>query len=248
MGLEANGRLWPNADIAATARSMPMRTRLAAILMLIPVLAAGTPARAQAVTDQTMMVARAVDTVERLRSDPNLQQVVTDKLAHARAVLIVPDLVKGGFILGAEYGTGILLARNARGRWSGPAFYSVASGSVGLQVGLEDSETLFVIMSEGGLSAIMDNRMKLGADAGIALVVVGAGASASTTTNAGADIYAFNDAVGVYGGVSLEGSAILPRDSWNAAYYGGNPTPADIVLSDRVDSPQADRLRDVLAH
>ena len=225
-----------------------MRTRLAALLMLIAAVAAGGPARAQeAVTDQTRLVARAVDAVERLRSDPHLQRMITDKLAHARAVLVVPDLVKGGFLFGAEYGTGILLARNARGRWSGPAFYSVASGSFGLQIGLEDAETLYVIMSDGGLSAIMNNRMKLGADAGIAVATIGAGASASTTTNVGADIYAFNDALGVYGGVSLEGSAILPRDSWNAAYYGGNPIPADIVLSDRVDSRQADRLRDVLA-
>jgi lipid-binding SYLF domain-containing protein len=75
---------------------------------------------------------------------------------------------------------------------------------------------------------------------------VGAGASASTTTNAGADIYAFNKAVGVYGGISLAGSAILPRESWNAAYYGGSPTPEQIVLERRFNSPQADRLRDVL--
>jgi lipid-binding SYLF domain-containing protein len=223
-----------------------MRTRLAA-LMLIAVLVGSGPAGAQAVTDQTLMVAKAVNTVERLRSDPHLQGLITDKLAHARAVLIVPDLVKGGFFFGAEYGTGILLARNAAGRWSGPAFYSIASGSFGLQIGLQDAATLFIIMSDGGLSAIMDNRMKLGADAGVAVVVIGAGASASTTTNAGADIYAFNNAVGIYGGVSLEGSAILPRDSWNAAYYGGNPAPGDIVLSNRVDSAQADRLRDVLA-
>ncbi len=224
-----------------------MLTRLFAPLMLIAVLFGGVPARAQAVTDQTMMVDKAVNTVERLRGDPHLQRMVTDTLARARAVLIVPDLVKGGFVFGAEYGTGILLARDRQGRWSGPAFYSVASGSFGLQIGLEDSATVFVIMSDGGLSAIMDNRMKLGADAGIAVVTVGAGASASTTTNAGADIYAFSAAVGVYGGVSLEGSAILPRHSWNAAYYGGNPSPGDIVLAHRVDTRQADRLRNVLA-
>ena len=224
-----------------------MVARLAALLMLMAVLAAGGPALAQAVPDQTLIVAKAVNTVERLRSDSHLQRLISDKLPHARAVLIVPDLVKGGFIFGAEYGTGILLARNAQGRWSGPAFYSIASGSFGLQIGLQDAETLFIIMSDGGLSAIMNDRMKLGADAGIAVVMIGAGASASTTTNTGADIYAFNNAIGVYGGVSLEGSAILPRHSWNAAYYGGNPTPEDIVLRDRVDSRQADRLRDVLA-
>ncbi|MDA8232075.1 MAG: lipid-binding SYLF domain-containing protein [Magnetospirillum sp.] len=224
-----------------------MIRRLLPLLILAAGLLGAAPAGAQAVTDQTLLVARAVNTVERLRSDSRMQSTITDRLAHARAVLIVPNLVKGGFLFGAEYGTGVLLTRSPDGGWSGPAFYSVASGSFGLQIGLQDAETLYVIMSDGGLSAIMNNRMKLGADAGIAMVIVGAGAEASTTTNAGADIYAFNNAVGAYGGVSLEGSAILPRHAWNAAYYGGNPTPEDILLARKVDNPQADRLRDVLA-
>jgi len=176
-----------------------------------------------------------------------MQVDITNLLGRARAVLIVPDLVKGGFIFGAEYGTGVLLAKSADGHWSGPAFYSVASGNFGLQIGLQDASSLYIIMSDGGLSAIMNNRLKLGADAGIAVAVVGAGASASTTTNAGADVYAFNTAIGLYGGVSLEGSAILPRESWNAAYYGGNPSPTDIVVARRVDNPQTDHLRDLLA-
>ena len=222
-----------------------MFARLAALLALLSLLAA--PAFAQQATDQTMMVSRAANTVERLRSDAHMQEDITRLLGRARGVLIVPDLVKGGFIFGAEYGTGVLLVRDQVGSWSGPAFYSIASGSLGLQIGLQDAASLYVIMSDGGLSAIMNNRMKLGADAGVAIVVVGAGASASTTTNAGADIYAFNSAVGLYGGVSLEGSGILPRESWNAAYYGGTVSPEDILLGRKTDNPQADRLRDLLA-
>ena len=221
-----------------------MFARTAAIVALLFLLA-GT-AVAQDVTDQSMMVSRASNTVERLRSDPHMQVDISRLLARSRAVLIIPDLVKGGFIFGAEYGTGVLLAKGPDGRWSGPAFYSIASGSFGLQVGLQDAANMYIIMSEGGLSAIMNNRMKLGADAGVAIVAVGAGASAATTTNVGADIYAFNTAVGVYGGVSLVGSGILPRDSWNAAYYGDSPSPEDIVAR-KVDNPQSDHLRDLLA-
>jgi Uncharacterized conserved protein len=209
-------------------------------------LALAAPAGAQGVGDQTQTVNRAVSTIERLRSDSKIEPNVRSLLARARAVLIVPDLVKGGFIIGAEYGTGVLLTRDGQGRWSGPAFYSVASGSIGLQIGVKDAETLFVIMNDGALRAIMENRFKAGADAGVALAHVGAGAEAATTLNAGADIYAFSKAVGVYGGASLEGSGILPRHSWNAAYYGGNPSPEDILIARRLDSPQADRLRDIL--
>lgn len=204
------------------------------------------PARADEVSDPSRTVAKAATTVERLRRASAMQGDVDRLLARSHAVLIIPDLIKGGFILGAEYGTGVLLTKDRAGRWSGPAFYSVASGSLGLQVGLQDSETMFIIMSEGGLRAVMTDRFKAGADAGVAVAHVGAGAEASTTGNGGADIYAFSKAVGAYGGASLEGSGILPRHSWNAAYYGGNPTPEDIVISRRLDSPQADRLRDLL--
>jgi lipid-binding SYLF domain-containing protein len=216
-------------------------------LMTLPLmtLTAGG-AWAEPALDQARIVSRAASTIERLRADPNLGPHLANAMSRARAVLIVPDLVKGGFLIGAEYGTGVLLTRSG-GRWSGPAFYSVASASVGLQVGLQDAETVFVIMSDGGLSAVMDNRFKAGATASVAVRTVGAGAQAAPTTNAGADIYAFATAVGVYGGATLDGAGILPRHSWNAAYYGGSPTPEAIVLRGEIDSPQADRLRDVLS-
>lgn len=218
---------------------------LAALILAGGILARG--AAAQQVTDQTMMVGKAVTVVERLRADPNFSGQMANLLGRARAVLVVPDLVKGGFILGAQYGTGVLLARDGSGRWSGPAFYSIAAGSVGLQIGLQDAEAVYVIMSEGGLKAVVENQFKAGAEAGVAVAVIGAGASANTTTNVGADIYAFSRAVGLYGGATLDGAGILPRHSWNAAYYGGNPTPEDILFSRGVDSPQADRLRDILS-
>jgi lipid-binding SYLF domain-containing protein len=221
-----------------------MRRVVAALIVLLS--ACAIPARADPVTEQTQVVNKAVNTVERLRRDPNMNRDFDARLARAHAVLIVPDLVKGGFILGAEWGTGVLLTRDPQGRWSGPAFYSVASGSVGLQIGLQDAETVFVIMSQAGLRAVMEDRFKAGANAGVAVAHVGGGAHAATTSNAGADIYAFNKAMGLYGGASLDGSGILPRHSWNAAYYGGNPAPEEIVIQRRLDSPQADRLRDAL--
>ncbi|CAA7620115.1 lipid-binding SYLF domain-containing protein [Magnetospirillum sp. SS-4] len=220
-----------------------MRRLIAAMMLTL----LGWTAHAQGVTDQTMMVGKAVTTVERLKADANLSKPLADALARARAVLVIPDLVKGGFILGAQYGTGVLLARSPDGRWSGPAFYSIAAGSVGLQIGLQDAEAVYVIMSEGGLRAVVDNQFKAGAGAGVAVATFGAGAEANTTTNIGADIYAFSRAVGLYGGAALDGAGILARHSWNAAYYGGNPTPEDILFHRGVDNRQADRLREMLS-
>ena len=219
---------------------------LRCLLLMIALLAGGN-AQAQGVTDQTQMVSKAVNTMDRLKGDAGRQRLIASKLANARAVLIIPDLVKGGFFVGAEYGTGVLLTRGRDGLWSGPAFYSIASGSFGLQIGLQDAETLFVIMSDNGLYAIMNDKMKLGAAANVAVAIVGVGAEADTTTNTGADIYAFSSAAGLYAGVSLQGSGILPRHAWNGAYYGSNATPEDILLRRTVDNPQANRLRDVLS-
>lgn len=222
------------------------RSLLALIPAALLTAVAAPPLAAQVVSDQSRMVAKAASTVERISRDAEFGPRLANLLPRARAAFIVPDLLKAGLLLGAEYGTGVLLVRGEDGRWSGPAFYSVASGSLGLQLGIQDSETVYVIMTEGGLNAIKDNRFKMGADAGVALAHVGAGAEASTTTNGGADIYSLSKAVGAYGGASLEGAAILPRHSWNAAFYGGNPHPDDILVSRSLDTPQADRLRDLL--
>lgn len=215
---------------------------LALIAWLIP-----AAVRAQTVTDQSVMVNRAVTTVERLRADPSMAGSMNDLLPKARGVLIVPDLVKGGFFFGAQYGTGLLMVRDSGGNWSHPAFFSIAAGSFGLQIGLQDAEAVYVIMTDGGLNAVLDNRFKAGASAGVAVTVVGAGAEAATTTHAGADIYAFSRAVGLYGGLTLDGAGILPRHSWNAAYYGGNPTVQDILYNRTVSNPQSDRLRSIVS-
>jgi len=215
---------------------------LALIAWLIP-----AAVKAQTVTDQSVMVNRAVTTVERLRADPSMAESMNDLLPKARGVLIVPDLVKGGFFFGAQYGTGLLMVRDRNGDWSYPAFFSIAAGSFGLQIGLQDAEAIYVIMTDGGLNAVLDNRFKAGASAGVAVTVVGAGAEAATTTHVGADIYAFSRAVGLYGGLTLDGAGILPRHSWNAAYYGGNPTVQDVLYNRAVSNPQSDRLRGIVA-
>jgi lipid-binding SYLF domain-containing protein len=199
-----------------------------------------------AVSDQAILVAHAVNAVQELRSQPNLQRFVTGKLAHARAVMIVPDMYKAGFLVGGAYGTGLLLIRNPRGGWNGPAFYSITSASFGLQAGIQDASEMLVIMSQGGLRAVMDNRFKLGASAGVAVATVGANAAADTTANGGADIYMVATAVGAYGGLTLDGSVILPKQSWNDAYYGNHLSAGQILTQGRAGNPQANALKDAL--
>src|SRR5579862_8641882 len=109
-------------------------------------LGGATPAFA---SDQTELLESATHTVDHLRSDPSFAQA-QQMLRHARAVLIVPHLVKGGFIFGAEGGDGVLLERHGRS-WSQPAFYTLGSASFGLQAGLEEAQIVLLIMSDRAL-------------------------------------------------------------------------------------------------
>jgi lipid-binding SYLF domain-containing protein len=216
------------------------------LILVLTLALAALPALAQ--QDQ-QTVNSSLSTLERMKGDANFRDGFQPKLDQARAVVIVPALYKGGFIFGGQYGNGVLLARLEDGSWSYPAFYTMEGGSFGLQIGLESTAVLFIIMTDKGLHAMLDNQFKFGADTGVTVLVVGAGVGASTTSNLGADIYAYSlTGVGLYGGLSLEGTVLSARESWDAAYYGSNVSSRAIVLDNAVSNPRADALRDILAH
>ena len=169
------------------------------------------------------------------------------QMTTARAVLIIPELVQGGFILGAAGGRGTLLARNGPKDWSPPAFYGMGSGSVGLQIGAKVSEIVFIIRTEKGLNAILDHKFKFGAEAGVTMVAVGIGLEGASTTAGGADIVAFSNSAGLFAGASIEGSYLDADNDWNALYYGSGATTKGIVLDRRYNNPGAEPLRQYLA-
>lgn len=217
---------------------------LVASLMLVLSSLMAAPARAN---DQQELVDRAKITVDTLRNDSNLKQPINSLLARARAVLVFPNLFKAGFILGGEGGSGVLLVKGTDGTWSSPAFFGMGSGSLGLQIGAQQSEVMFIIMTEGGLRKILNNSMKLGADASVAVGPIGAGVEASTTTNLDRDIYAYSKTVGLFGGGAFEGSVLTPREEWNRAYYGDGATTRAIAIERKFDNFGANTLKNALA-
>ena len=200
---------------------------------------------ARAVTEQEHLVNEAQLTLEKLLGDDNLGNM-PDFLNRARAVYIIPALFKGGFVLGAEGGKGVLLAKGSDGSWSSPAFYTMAGGSIGLQAGGQISEVVFTIMNDEALKAIMEDNFKMGGDISVAIGPIGAGLEAGTTTNFDADVYAFSHAVGFFGGGSLEGTAILNDEDDNQTYYGTAAPPEAILLERRFNNPQSEPLRKLL--
>jgi lipid-binding SYLF domain-containing protein len=201
---------------------------------------------AAALSEQQELVERARLTFEKLIADPEFNQLPY-YVGKAQALLIFPELVKGGFIVGGEGGSGVLVVRDDTLGWSYPAFYTLAAGSVGLQIGGQVAEVIFTVMSDKAVEAILDNQFKFGGDVSIAIGPIGQGLEASTTTNLDADVYQFASTAGLFGGLSLEGAGILKRDSYNEGYYGAGATPFAIVIERRFSNPNAQILRDALA-
>ena len=186
---------------------------------------------------QQALIDRATITFKSFVADPNMTWF-RNHLASAKGILIVPQLLKGAFIFGAEGGTGVLLARDQyTGKWSQPAFYTVGSISFGLQAGAQSSQIILMIMTDSGLDALLSTSIKLGADVSIAAGPYGAGAKAETV-----DILAFSKTKGLFGGLSIEGAIITPKDSWNVAYYRKNVRPVDIIIRRIVSNPYSEKL------
>jgi lipid-binding SYLF domain-containing protein len=210
-----------------------------AALALMPSVARAD-AKRQSLVDQSLSTARKVITG---KDFPDALKM----MSKARGVLIVPELVQGGFILGAAGGRGVMMSRTGRDNWSYPAFYGMGSGSIGLQVGGKVSEIVFIILTEKGLMAMLDHKFKVGAEAGVTMVAVGAGFEGSTTAAGGADVLAFANSNGLFAGASLEGSYIDADNDWNALYYGPGATGRAVVLERRYSNPGAEPIRQFFA-
>jgi len=223
---------------------MANAARLVILVLTVAIaLAAGRPASAD--SDAEALIDKARLSFLDLYNDPNYTQLKRH-MKLAKGVLIVPNQLKGAFIVGAQGGSGVLLAKDANGAWGYPAFYTIGAGSLGFQIGFQNSEAVLVILTDRGLDAIISNQVKLGVDLSVALGPVGQGLSGATTTAAGADIVAFAKTEGLFVGGSLEGSLVVKRDDWNSEFYGQGLSPHDIVLGNKYANPKADALRQVL--
>ena len=201
--------------------------------------------RAHAQTEQQTLVDRATLTVQEMFSD-QVNPEGRRLLKNAKGIMICPRVFKAGFIIGGQAGSCVLVG-NHNGAWTNPAFYGFGSGSIGFQIGVQDAQIAFIVLTEKGLTALMDSQFKVGADASVAVATYGAGVSGATTAALRADIVAFAQARGLFAGIALDGSLISQRTEWNQVYYGQYLAPQQIILNRQGNNPGADPLREVLA-
>jgi lipid-binding SYLF domain-containing protein len=203
---------------------------------------AGTPAGGEAQT----LVDRATLSVQDVFGHGHDRLRAASLLPRARAVVVCPRIFRAGFFFGGEGGGCVLVGRDAAGSWSSPAFYTLGSGSFGLQAGIQDLQIVMLVMNDRALNALLDSQLKLGADASLAFATYGGSVEGATTAAVGADILAFARARGLFAGLTLEGSLLAARSEWNRGYYGQDVAPRQIVVGMQVHNPGADPLRAML--
>ena len=171
-------------------------------------------------------------------------------LEHAKCVAVVPHLLKGGFVIGAENGRGVATCRTADG-WSAPAFFAITGGSWGLQIGVEGVDLVLIIQNDKGMQRLIGSKFEIGADASAAAGPVGRHASADTDWKLETEILTYSRARGAFAGVTLNGAAIRRDDDSTEAIYG-HDIPTRRILRGEVAVPDSahvflDAVRDAKA-
>ncbi len=193
------------------------------------------------------LVEKARITFESMHADPNFSWI-KENWDEVQAVFILPQFLKGAFILGGAGGNGVLCARDAKtGTWSAPAFFTLGSASIGLQIGGSVSEVVLMVMSRKGVTAFYSSSFKLGAELSLAAGPVGGSLQGATPQNLSADIIAYSRAKGAFAGISLEGGIIKTRDSMNKDYYNQAVHAYEILAEQSVSNTHAEKLLKSLA-
>ena len=186
------------------------------------------------------------DSVERLHNagkvlneimgapDKGIPEEVLD---HAKCIAVVPHMIKGGLVFGAEHGRGVATCRTATG-WSAPSFFSITGGSWGLQIGVEGIDLVMIIQNDTGMQHLISSNFQLGADASAAAGPVGRHASADTDWKMNVEMLTYSRAKGAFAGLTLEGAKISRDDDSMHAIYGGHVSTR-AALTGRVAIPAA---------
>lgn len=181
------------------------------------------------------------DSNQALQAMSGLEEAVNMRadLAQAKAVLVFPQAVRAGFVLGGAGGNGVLLVREpVSGQWIGPAFFSLGSASLGLQAGVSAAQMVIVVRSQKALDSLYDGKFTVGADAA---ATIGAGCN-ERGANWNADLMVYARAKGAFLGLTVDGSVLQVRNRLNHAYYGRVVTPIQILVENSVSNPQASPL------
>ena len=204
---------------------------VAALLALAPIGWAGSSA------DTTDRLENAAKVLHEIMAAPD-SGIPEEVLDHAKCIAVVPHMVKGGFIVGAEQGRGVATCRTAHG-WSAPAFFVITGGSWGLQIGIEGVDLVMVIQNDKGMQQLLSSKFQLGGNASAAAGPVGRHASANTDWKLDAEVLTYSRAKGVFAGLDLSGAAIRQDNDAMKAVYGPDVNQRSVLEGEVKATPAA---------
>lgn len=197
--------------------------------------------------DEAKKVQKSADVLKTIMQIPE-KAIPPALLKNAKAVAIIPGVLKGAFVVGGRHGTGVLSVRNEDNSWSDPVFVSITGGSVGWQVGGSSTDLILVFKALKDVDKLLQGKFTLGADAAVAAGPVGRKLGAETDVTLQSGILTYSRSRGLFAGVSLEGAALLIDGDANAAYYGKPDLPAKEILAGKggKKAPATKRLQQEL--
>jgi lipid-binding SYLF domain-containing protein len=224
-----------------------MRPTIRIALVLVLLCAAG----AQAAEPELKRAENAIRVLGEIMQAPD-KAIPRDLLQTAHAIVVVPDVLKAGFVIGGRRGEGLMAVKTRDGVWSNPSFVNLTGGSVGFQAGVSSTDVILVFRTERGVDSIVHGKFTLGADASAAAGPVGRTAQASTDAQLKAEIYSYSRARGLFAGVALDGSVLSIDNDSNQLIFGEGVTPRRIFEGGVSNVPEVivefrDRLEEYTA-
>jgi len=189
--------------------------------------------------DEAKQSEKAARVLEEIMGTPD-KAIPQDLLDKAECVAVFPSVIKAGFIVGGRGGRGVASCRTANG-WSAPAYFNLAGGSVGLQIGAQATDFVLLFMNKEGLNHLLSDKFELGGDASVAAGPVGRQAGASTDLKLNAQILSYSRSKGLFAGLELKGVVIKPDKDDMRDVYGTGVTAKEVLQENKVQAPAAVR-------
>jgi lipid-binding SYLF domain-containing protein len=196
------------------------------------------PVQANPRTDARARAQKAADAFSKIMKAPD-KGIPGELLDRAWCVAVFPAVKKAGFILGGQYGRGLISCRRAGGSWGAPSFFTIGGGSVGVQFGGQEVDLVLLVMNQAGVDGLLQNRFELGAGAAASAGPVGRNTSASTDILLKSQVISYSRSRGLFAGLELKGAVLSPDNDANEAIYQQPLTARDIILEGKVRAPES---------
>ena len=205
-----------------------MKRFMAAVALLITT---ASGAYAAIKPHEAARLAAAATAVQEIRAE-----IPQEYWTRARCVMVIPELKKAAFMIGGEYGRGVMSCR-AGDQWSAPVFMQIAKGSWGFQAGVEQADLVLLVMNDSGVQKLLRNKVNLGADASVAAGPMGRRGGVSTDAAITAEILSYSRSKGLFAGIDLSGGVLRPDEDANISVYGPGAMPSTILATREMSAP-----------